>query len=179
MERSWRANFFKANLPIGSAHALSDSRQIYAGSLVSKEFAFESLALSNPGLCAHADQSDLADGSVRLVLAMDAAGPDPTVNGIVLRELIVARDHRVSLGPEGDQPYAPEPVPNPAFQRGLIFRQLHEMGFDNKWTRSLMQSLGDEFTRAELKSSKRRAVPPVRIRPTGGAAWNASAGLLK
>jgi predicted GH43/DUF377 family glycosyl hydrolase len=47
--------------------------------------------------------------------------------------------------------------PDPSFRRGVFFRKLREMEFENDWSRSLMNSLADRFSRSELNHAIRIA----------------------
>jgi len=94
-------------------------------------------------------------------MVADGIGNDRT-SSMVFREGIVDKDYSISFDEVGGMPCAPEPVANPIIRRTVIFRHLHEIGFDNAWTRTLMQSLGDEFSRSELLAVIDTAAGPTR-----------------
>ena len=161
MEASWAGHHAKISAHSDGDLFISDERKLYIGSLFSKEFSFECTALRNPCLCLHPDQSGLPTGSIRFLLAMDALGKDLT-SSMIFREGVIDGDYAIHLSPAAGQPCAPEPVTNPSMRRSMIFRHLHELGFDNAWTRNLMQSLGDEFTRSDLLAAIETAAGPTR-----------------
>lgn len=152
MDAAWQRTFTQVARRTQAQLQLSHQRQLYIGSLFSQEFPIENAGLLNPGLCLHADQSRLAPGSTRFVLVMDALGKDRT-SSMVFREGVIDADYQLHLVAPGGQPCAPEPVANPVLRRSVIFRHLHELGFENPWTRTLMESLSDEFTRSELNAA--------------------------
>ena len=161
MDAAWQRAFAQAALQAKDRSRLSASRQLYIGSLFSQEFATESGGLLNPGLCLHADQSRLPEGSARFLLVMDGLGKNRT-SSIIFREGVIDADYHVHLHGNGCRPCAPELVANPMLRRSVIFRHLHDLGFDNLWTRTLMESLEDEFTRSGLTDAMNTALGATR-----------------
>ena len=53
---------------------------------------------------------------------------------------------------------APVQNPNPTYRKVVFLHKLMEMGFENEWSVTVMQSLGDDFTLSELEAAMRRAV---------------------
>ncbi|MEK7951518.1 hypothetical protein [Luteolibacter soli] len=152
MNAAWKRSYSQVALHAENGSGLPEQRKLYIGSLFSQEFPTESGGLLNPGLCVHADQSRLTAGSTRFLLVVDGLGGDRT-SSMIFREAVIDSDYHIHLHGSGCRPNGAEPVTNAVMSRGLIFRQLHDLGFDNAWTRGLMQSLRDEFTRADLESA--------------------------
>jgi hypothetical protein len=119
---------------IGRACALTEERQRYIGSLFSQELPAESGGLLNPGICLHADQSRLPAGSTRLLLVVDGLGKDHT-SSMTFREAVIDADYHIHLQGAGSRPCAADQVANAVMRRSLIFRHLHDLGFDSAWTR--------------------------------------------
>jgi len=161
MDAAWKRSYTQATLDAEDDPGLTEQRQLYIGSLFSQEFPTESGGLLNPGLCRHADQSRLPAGSTRFLLSVDGLGKDRT-SSMIFREAVIDHDYHIHLHGAGCQPCVAEPVADAVMRRSLIFRHLHELGFDNVWTRTLMQSLGDEFTRADLDAAMGTAAGATR-----------------
>ena len=161
METAWRSSYTHACQRIHSGAGVSLEKQLYIGSLFSREYRVESAGVRHPGLCSHVDQSRLDAGSIRFFLSYDGVGEGAT-SSLVFRQGVIDSDYHIKMDEAGGSPCAPKPVSNPLLRRSVLFRHLHELGFDNPWTRSLMQSLGDEFSRSELFAALETASGPTR-----------------
>lgn len=149
---AWKDHYGLVQHFIPPGKTLSPDTRLYIGALFSGEYALESAALFNPSIVPHPDQSDLPPGSLRFIMSLRATG-EGHISSIAFRSGTIDSDGTVELDPCSAQTSAPELDPDPKFRKASFFRRLHEMEFDNTWSRTLMQSLGDYFTRSELDAA--------------------------
>jgi predicted GH43/DUF377 family glycosyl hydrolase len=130
---------------------LSEERRLLIGSYFLAEYSLESAALFNPSIVPHTDQTGLPPGALRFILSLRATG-EGHVSSITFRTGIIHPDHRIEvLSPSG---FLTEPrqIPNPAYEKGLFERKLHELGLTGDFTRRVLSGLGDSFSLEELRS---------------------------
>ena len=142
-------HFAKVQPEIFTQRPLSHARQLLIGALFSGEYSLESAALFNPSIVPHPDQSGMAEGALRFIMSLRATG-EGHISSIEFREGIIAADGEINLLPVSRFVSLPEVLPNPGYRKKRFVIKLHEMGFDNECTASVMQTLGGEFTRSEL-----------------------------
>ena len=153
----WRRHFEKVRAHVFSGRPLSEARQLYIGALFSGEYALESAALFNPSIVPHPDQSGLADGDLRFILSLRATG-EGHISSIEFRTGTIHADHTVTMEEPSRFVTAPKLNPNPTYLKSVFLHKLMEMGFENEWSATVMQSLADHFTLSELETAIRRAV---------------------
>ncbi|MBC7980924.1 MAG: glycoside hydrolase family 130 protein [Armatimonadetes bacterium] len=176
IEASWRRAYCQIRDQVPHEPSISDNRRLYIGALFSGEYALESTALFNPSIVQHPDQSGLEPGALRFILSLRATG-EGHISSIAFRSGILSPNHEISIDPVSRHVSAPELNPDPTFRRSTFFRKLHEMEFDNAWSRLLMNSLGEVFTRSQLNAAIRAAdsaTPPVTMdsrRTKEGIRW--------
>jgi predicted GH43/DUF377 family glycosyl hydrolase len=155
-------NFAKVQSEIFTQRPLSRSRQMLIGALFSGEYALESAALFNPSIVPHPDQNGVLEGGLRFILSLRATG-EGHISSIEFREGVISPAGQISLTPVSRFVSLPAVEPNPGYRKKRFVIKLHEMGFDNECTNSVMDSLATEFTRSELTVSttrvRRESVP--------------------
>lgn len=149
---AWQDHYNLIRNFVSNEDHLSAERRLYIGALFSGEYALESAALFNPSMVPHPDQSNVEDGSLRFIMSLRATG-EGHISSIAFRSGIIDAAGKVTLDPSTSKTSAPELDPDPKFRKRSFFRRLHDMEFDNAWSRTLMQSLGDYFTRSELDAA--------------------------
>lgn len=180
IELAWQRHYDRVRNHVPHEASLSEPRRLYIGSLFSGEYALESAALFNPSIVPHPDQSGLGAGELRFIMSLRATG-EGHISSIAFRTGVIGADHSIVLEEASRYVTAPEPSADPSFRRSVFFRKLAEMEFDNPWSQSLMNSLGDRFTRSELNAAIRTAGgatrPAVRVprRTTECIRWLAEA----
>ena len=147
-------HFTKVNQHVFTQRNLSRSRQLLIGALFSGEYALESAALFNPSIVPHPDQSNLAEGALRFIMSLRATG-EGHISSIEFRSGQILADGGIHLDPVSRFVTVPEVMPNPSYSKDSFTTKLHEMGFDNEWTSAVLEPLGDNFTRSELRKSVR------------------------
>ncbi len=151
LETAWRRNYALVRDHLRE-HSPTFSRQLYIGALFSGEYALESAALFNPSIVPHPDQSGLAEGALRFVLSLRATG-EGHISSIEFRSGILSPDSTITIDSVSPLVVAPELKDNPTYRKEIFLHKLNEMGFDNKWSQRIMESLGENFTREELNRS--------------------------
>ena len=152
MEASLLANYQRVVPQLFTQHPLSRGRQLLIGALFSGEYALESAALFNPSMVPHPDQSGLPDGALRFIMSLRATG-EGHISSIEFRTGQVTADGSVKVDPVSRLVTAPDLDPNPTYMKAPFIVKLHEMGYDNSHSASVMEPLGDSFDRITLDRS--------------------------
>ena len=77
---------------------LTAERRQLLGAFFLNEYSFEAAALFNPSIVAHPDQSDVADGALRVVLSLRAVG-EGHVSSLTFRSALVQANGSVIVDP--------------------------------------------------------------------------------
>jgi len=154
----WRSHFEHIKPHLFSSRTISEDRRLYIGALFSGEYALESAALFNPSIVPHPDQSGLQPGELRFILSLRATG-EGHISSIEFRSGIIHADLRLSVDKPSKFVSAPDLDKNPTYRKSVFLHKLMEMGFENDWSRRLMDSLGDNFTFSELEYAMRQTSP--------------------
>ncbi len=152
----WRRHFDRVKAHVFSGRPLSEARQLYIGALFSGEYALESAALFNPSIVPHPDQTGVADGELRFIISLRATG-EGHISSIEFRTGSIHGDHSVTVEEPSRFVTAPVQNPNPTYLKSVFLHKLMEMGFENDWSSTVMDSLGNHFTLSELEAAMRRA----------------------
>jgi predicted GH43/DUF377 family glycosyl hydrolase len=129
--------------------SISKARQLLIGSLFSGEYALESAALFNPSIVPHPDQSALEPGALRFLMSLRATG-EGHISSIEFRAGVFSSLGEISAEKVTRFVSPPEIVTNPTYEKASFLVKLHEMGFATDFTDSVLASLGETFTLAEL-----------------------------
>jgi predicted GH43/DUF377 family glycosyl hydrolase len=156
LERSWLRQFEKVEAYFSNEAFLPTSRRLLIGAFFTGEYAVESVALFNPSIVLHPDQTDLGPEDLRFILTLRAIG-EGHISSIEFRSGVVRKDHSIEMDHETDLVTAPDIEADPTFSRDIFLHKLQEKGLENNWSRSVMNRLGATFTRTELDESLRRA----------------------
>jgi hypothetical protein len=81
------------------------------------------------------------------------------ISSIEFREGLLSPNGGISFTPVSRYVSLPEVLPNPSYRKKRFLIKLHEMGFDNECTTSVMGTLGVDFTRSDLSGSVAQAAP--------------------
>jgi predicted GH43/DUF377 family glycosyl hydrolase len=149
IEPAFMNHFTKVQSEVFTQRPLSRSRQLLIGALFSGEYALEAAALFNPSIVPHPDQSDVPAGGLRFIMSLRATG-EGHISSIEFREGHIAPDGSIDLTPVSRYVTLPEVLTNPGYQKKRFLVKLHEMGFDNECTASVLGALGTAFNRNEL-----------------------------
>jgi predicted GH43/DUF377 family glycosyl hydrolase len=155
LEGSWLRHFhsIRAYLP---HRALSEKRRLVLGAYFTGEYAVESVALFNPSIVPHPDQTNVAQGDLRFVLSLRAVG-EGHVSSIEFRTGVIRGNHAIEIDKTSGLVLAPEIDPEPTFPKSIFLHKLNDNGLENNWSRSVMNRLGDTFSRSDLDDAMQRA----------------------
>jgi len=129
---------------------LSETQKALIGAYFTMEYSIESAALFNPSIVPHPDQSQLPDGSVRIVMILRATG-EGHLSSIVFRSGVLDENNILILDPKSDYVETPEVHRDPIYDRHTFHMKLIEMGADNEIIRHLLDQLLDTFSYRGLK----------------------------
>lgn len=147
---SQRFSQVQSYLPVDCS--FSEVHRLLIGSYFTSEYSLESAALFNPSIVAHPDQSNVGEGTVRIILSLRATG-EGHISSITFRSGLVDRDGEVHLDRASRYVTEPRQIPSAAYEGRLFLRKLTELGLDTQFARQVLGSLGDTFTLNHLRSA--------------------------
>jgi predicted GH43/DUF377 family glycosyl hydrolase len=158
LDKSWLRHFEKVRGQIPDGETISETRRLFIGALFSGEYALESVALFNPSIVPHPNQTGLSQGDLRFILSLRSTG-EGHISSIQFRTGVIDRDHSVQI--EKTTPFValPELNPNPTYHKRTFLDKLSEMGLENDWAASVMGRLGKTFLFDELDRSIHQVTP--------------------
>jgi predicted GH43/DUF377 family glycosyl hydrolase len=156
LEKSWLRQFEKVGAYFSNEAFLPTSRRLLIGAFFTGEYAVESVALFNPSIVPHPNQTDLGADDLRFILALRAVG-EGHISSIEFRSGVVRKNHSIELDNATGLVTAADIETNPTFSRNIFLHKLQEKGLENNWSRSVMNRLGVTFTRTELDESLQHA----------------------
>ncbi|HEY5768812.1 MAG TPA: glycoside hydrolase family 130 protein [Terrimicrobium sp.] len=139
----------KGYLP--SDRPMSEERKLLIGSYFTSEYSLESAALFNPSIIPHPDQTNLPEGSMRVILSMRATG-EGHVSSITFRSGVVGRNGDFELDTPSRYVTEPRPISYATYESDLFLRKLAELRLDTKFSRQVIRSLGKSFTLDQLRA---------------------------
>jgi len=149
LEMPLLANFERVLPHIFTHRPLTHTRKLLIGALFSGEYALESAALFNPSIVPHPDQEGVPPGALRFIMSLRATG-EGHISSIEFRTGLIDPEGNIHLDPISRYVALPEINPNPSYKRLPFIVKLHEMGFNNGNATTVMDALGDTFTRSDL-----------------------------
>jgi predicted GH43/DUF377 family glycosyl hydrolase len=157
-DKLWLRQFEKLEARVEPKQDLSEIQRLLIGAAFTGEYAFEAVALFNPSIVPHPDQSGLSKDELRFVLSLRGVG-EGHISSLGFRTGVIRPDHSIQL--EKTSPFArlPELESNPRFPKKLFFEKLNELGIGNGWSGSMMKRLDDPFTLTELNDALPQVIP--------------------
>ena len=152
LQRSWLRQFEKVEAYFSNEAFLPTSRRLLIGAFFTGEYAVESVALFNPSIVPHPNQTDLGADDLRFILALRAVG-EGHISSIEFRSGVVRQNQSIEVDNAKGLVTAPDIEADPTFSRNIFLHKLQEKGLENNWSRSVMNRLGATFTRTELDES--------------------------
>jgi predicted GH43/DUF377 family glycosyl hydrolase len=131
---------------------LSEERQLLVGSYFTSEYSLESAALFNPCIIPHPDQSNIAEGALRIIVSLRATG-EGHISSITFRSGIIDGDGQIRLDAPSRYVTQPRPIPSAVYERALFLRKLTELSLNTDFARQVLDSLGETFTLDQLRSA--------------------------
>ena len=127
----------------------SRERRLLIGSFFLTEYSFESVALFNPSIVPHPDQSGLPPGSLRFILTLRATG-EGHISSLKFRSGCIDEDYNISIDDSSGFATMAKMKANPLYDKTCFARKLREMGVFSDFSNLIINSLSDEFTFTEL-----------------------------
>jgi len=142
---------------------ISNERRWLIGSYFTNEYSLESVAMFNPSMVLHPDQSGMQDGEVRFIMSLRACG-EGHISSIEFRSGMIDTSNSVSLDPVPRYAMTGNPVDDKLYNKPRFFRKLIEIGAYNPLADGVFDLLDDRFTVDDLRGAIDQA------RPTDGYA---------
>ena len=163
VEQIFRDRFTQVCHYLGGTWEPSPERQALIGAHFTHEYSPESVALFNPSIVPHPDQSGLSKGALRFILSLRATG-EGHISSITFRMGTASAHHRITLTPPVPFVTEPERVPNPAYDKKLFASKLQEAGVQNEFSQRVLDQLPEAFILDDLHhvlTVKRRQTDPA------------------
>jgi predicted GH43/DUF377 family glycosyl hydrolase len=161
----FRQNYATANAATGEFPDASEERRLLLGAYFTNEYSLEAVALFNPSMVAHPDQSGVPRGSVRFVMSLRACG-EGHISSIEFRTGMVDHEHRVTVDPPSRFALTARPVDDALYDKESYVLKLREMKAHTPLAEPILAILDARFTLNDLKY----AIDKCRT-PTGGTPY--------
>ena len=148
----FRSRFEEARPYLLSDRAISEERSLLMGGYFTHEYSNEAVALFNPSIVPHMDQSGLGSGSRRFVLSLRGTG-EGHVSSISFRSGVVDNKGIVTIDAPGRYSVGPARVANAPIRKSLFERKLRELKLAGAFSREVLKQHGEAFTLEELRVS--------------------------
>lgn len=134
----------------------SIKRQQLIGAYFTSEYSLESVALFNPSLVLHPDQTGIPEGSARFVMSLRVCG-EGHISSIEFRSGVIDASHKITL--DSIPPYAAAEFPHEdhLHDKNRFYLKLNEIGSYQPIVDRVLKQLPDEFTLAELERTLDKA----------------------
>src|ERR1700722_7171320 len=129
LEKSWLRQFEKVGAYFSNEAFLPTSRRLLIGAFFTGEYAVESVALFNPSIVPHPNQTDLGADDLRFILALRAVG-EGHISSIEFRSGVVRKNHSIELDNATGLVTAADIETNPTFSRNIFLHKLQEKGLE-------------------------------------------------
>ncbi len=127
----------------------SEERKLLIGSYFWSEYTFESVALFNPSIVPHPDQSGVPAGSLRFILSLRATG-EGHISSLEFRTGIIDADNGITIEAPSSFATAAEMKANILYNKMVFTRKLREMSIFSEFSNAVMSTLPEEFTYDDL-----------------------------
>jgi predicted GH43/DUF377 family glycosyl hydrolase len=135
----------------------SEDRKLLIGAYLTLEYSLEAAALFNPSVVRHPDQTEVPEGSLRLVLSLRATG-EGHLSSIVFRTAEMSADGQISVNSPTRFVTAATPYPHLSYDKRLFDRKLAELGLLDNFASETLAELKDAFTLDELQAGLNRGL---------------------
>lgn len=151
IEKILSERFRQVEMYIPTDRPLSKNRQLLTGSYFTNEYSFECAALFNPSIVPHPDQTNIPDGSLRVILSLRATG-EGHISSITFRSGFLDAETVLTIDPPSRFVREPKYFPNTSYDRGLFLRKLEELGLADDFNLHVLDGVNETFTLEELRS---------------------------
>ncbi|MHC5109149.1 MAG: glycoside hydrolase family 130 protein [Planctomycetota bacterium] len=127
--------------------AIEESRQLLIGAFLTMEYSLESVALFNPSIVPHPQQTG---AGARVVISLRACGEEH-VSSIELREGTIDDNGDMRIDPLTPYAMTERPQKHRSIDKNVFYLKLVEMGGYDSLADRVLNRLGDRFTLEELE----------------------------
>jgi predicted GH43/DUF377 family glycosyl hydrolase len=142
-----RYEFVRGLLPTNQP--LSQDRKLLIGAYFTHEYSLEAAALFNPSIVPHPDQTGLPDGTMRFILSLRATG-EGHISSITFRTGTVDGQGRITVDTPSRYVTAPDHIPPISYHKEIFWHQMQELGVADNIAETILKTLPDHFTVAEM-----------------------------
>lgn len=150
IEKVFENHYRQAAVQTNNGHVKSIDRQRLIGAYFTAEFSLESVALFNPSIVPHPDQTGLKRGAVRFIMSLRACG-EGHISSIAFRTGVIDAAGRIRLAAPPRFAASERPVEDRLYERHTFALKLAEMGTHCKITQAILGGIGDDFTLSDLR----------------------------
>jgi predicted GH43/DUF377 family glycosyl hydrolase len=129
---------------------LSESRKLLLGSYFTHEYSIESAAFFNPSIVEDPDQSELVDGSKRIIISFRAVG-EGHISSIVFRRALIDKDNNITVIPVGNYVGEAEIIRNAEYEKKLFLEKARSANIDENVLEEIGNKLGETFDYSSLR----------------------------
>ncbi len=151
-------NYATAIALIGENPDANEERRLLLGAYFTSEYSLESVALFNPSMVLHPDQSGVAHGSDRFIMSLRACG-EGHISSIEFRSGTIDVEHRVAIDPPTRFALTTQPIDDALYDKQSFFLKLVEMDAHNSFAEPVLALLDSQFTMRDLNWALERCRP--------------------
>lgn len=158
----FRQNYATAQAMIGETFETSEERELLLGAYFTNEYSLESVALFNPSMVLHPDQSGLPPKTSRFIISLRACG-EGHISSIEFRIGTIDAAQRIVIEPPTRFASTARPVHDVLYDKQSFLLKLVEMRAHNAFTESVLGQLDTQFTMRDLKGALQRCQSQVNV----------------
>jgi len=143
---------------VGPQVAPSDERRLLLGAYFTSEYSLESVALFNPSMVLHPDQTGVPRGSSRFIVSLRACG-EGHISSIEFRTGMVDAAHTVTFDAPSPFAVTARPEDDTLYDKAAYVPKLVEMKAHRQLAEPVLALLDNEFTMSDLKYAIDRCRP--------------------
>lgn len=130
-------------------NAMSEERKLFLGACFTHEYSVSAAAMFNPSIVPAPDQSDVPEGSLRIIISFRATG-EGHISSVEFRSGIVDPACNIHFDPISPFLESPEISPDHSFENKLFRMKLQEIGLAGNLIEQVLDRLTEEFTMDDL-----------------------------
>ncbi|MFQ5463337.1 MAG: glycoside hydrolase family 130 protein [Phycisphaerae bacterium] len=150
VEQVFERHFDQVRDRIANAGTISVAKRRLMGAYFTMEYSLESVALFNPSMVFHPDQSGLAAGEARFIVSLRACG-EGHVSSIEFREGLLDAAGEVHLAPMSRFVVTEAPREQRRIDKNVFYLKLVEMGVYDTLADRVLSRLEEYFTLSDLE----------------------------
>jgi predicted GH43/DUF377 family glycosyl hydrolase len=160
----FRQSYATAIALLGEAREPNEDRRLLLGAYFTSEYSLESVALFNPSMVPHPDQSGVPAGALRFVMSLRACG-EGHISSIEFRTGMVDVDHRVTVDPPTRFALTTRPEDDALYDKESYVLKLREMKAHTPLAEPILALLDTRFSISDLTYAIARGRPAHGLTP--------------